>query len=622
VPNPWPPSAMCLRRLTRPALGLAGALLLVVCGLAQAVTPVEVGPGFGRLNLQPLVEILPEGGAGLTPGQARDHPGFVPNVRGDNSLGFRAEPLWVRIRLQSAPDGPRRVLLEIAYPLLDQVSLTLFYPDGHSRTYEAGDPLPFDARPLRFANPTFPIDLPGQGVLTGVLRLQTSGSLQFPLVLRDAKTQSGHLSGRYLGFGVYYGAFLSLGFLACAMFIYSRDINFLVYALYLASYALLQFSLNGFATQVLWPGGGLLASRMPPLLTGTTMIFMMLLTIRFLGFWPHSRGLRLGFRVFLGLSALVVALGALGPLHLAIPLASLVGTFLLPLILAASIFALRLGLRTARYFLIAWGLFLSGGSVTGLTLAGVLPSAFYTTYAMQIGSVLEVWVLALALLDRVRSLREQKEAAVGSANRYLRQLNEDLERRVLDRTRALEATNARLVDLARRDSLTGLLNHRTALERLDALLATGAGRPVTVIMLDIDHFKQINDRFGHLTGDRVLVAIAEVLSRHIGPEDLLGRYGGEEFVAVLKGTDEAAAGERAEALRLAIAALSPEGLGERTLTASLGVAVARHGPCDGAEALISRADHALYRAKHLGRNRVVLAAGPVAELSLADGFGG
>jgi two-component system, sensor histidine kinase LadS len=605
-----------------PAIGRAAALLWALCGLAQAAPPlVEVGPGAGRIDLQPSVEFL-VGDAGLTPEQARDHPGFVPNARGVNNLGFAADALWIRFRLGAASGGPDRLLLELAYPLLDQVSLTLFQPDGPSQTFEAGDDTNFDVRPLHLANPTFLVDLPAEGVVTGVLRLQTTGSLQFPLVLRSVPSQSEYIVQRYLSFGAYYGVFLSLGFLACVIFVYSRDPNFLLYAFYLASYALLQFSLNGLAHQFLWSGQGPLASRIPIVLIGTTMLCMMWLTVRFLDFWPHSQVLRVAFRTFLGLAAAAGLLGAFASLEVAVPLASAVGTCLLPLILAAGISSLRRGQRTARYFVVAWGLFLCGVSVSGLTTAGVLPSGPFTTNAMQFGSVLEVWVLALALLDRVRALREQKEAAVASANRYLRQLTDDLERRVVDRTRALQDSNARLADLARRDSLTGLLNHRAAIERLDALLAPGDG-PVAVVMLDMDHFKQINDRFGHLAGDRVLVAVAGMLGRHTRPDDLCGRYGGEEFLIALKGVDEAAARDRAGMMHQAIRHLSPEGLRDLTLSASLGVAVAVPGGGDTAETVISRADDALYRGKALGRNLVVMAEPPEeaapGQMSLAGG---
>jgi len=616
-----PPTVAALQRRNRrwPAAVLVAGLLLHLSGAAPAASaPIEIARGVQVLDLQPRVELLVGAAPDLTAEEARDHPDFAPNTGAVNSLGFASDALWVRFRLRAAPEGPAPVLLELAYPLLDHVSLTLFYPDGSSRRFEAGDEEDFNVRPLRIANPTFPVDLPAEGEVTVVLRLQTTGSLQFPLVLRSLAGQSEYTSARHLGLGVYYGIFLSLGFLACGIFVYSRDVNFLLYGFYLASYALLQFSLNGFGHQFLWSGPGPLASRIPIVLIGTTMLSMMWLSIRFLGFWPHSAALRVAFGIFLGLAAAVGLMGAVAPLVVAIPLASAVGICLLPLILAAGVSSLRRGQRTARYFVVAWGLFLCGVSVSGLTTAGVLPSGLWTTYAMQIGSVLEIWVLALALLDRVRALREQREVAVASANRYLRQLTDDLERRVEDRTSALQESNARLADLARRDSLTGLLNHRAAIDGLGTLLAPGDG-PVTVIMLDLDHFKQINDRFGHLAGDRVLETAAAALVRHLGPADLCGRYGGEEFLIGLKGVDEASARERAELLHQAIRRLSVDGLPGHPLGASLGVAVASHlaVPTDTAETVISRADDALYRAKTLGRNRVVMAAPPEPGLSTA-----
>ena len=325
---------------------LVGVLLCALWGLARAALPaIEVGAGFERMDLQPLVELMTGGEAGLTAEQARDHPGFLPNARGVNSLGFTTAPLWVRFRLGALPGGPRAVLLELAYPLLDEVTLDLFYPDGRRQTFESGDTQPFASRPLHFTNPTFLVRVPSEGTVVGLLRLRTTGSLQFPLVLRSPTGQSRYSAVRHLAFGLYYGAFVSLALLAGVIFLYSRDSTFLLYALYLSSFGLLQFSLNGFSHQFLWTGSGLTASRMPIVLIGTTMIFMMLLTIRFLGFWSHSRPLRLAFRIFLGLAVAVMLLGAFGPLVVAIPVASAVGTLLLPLILAAGASSLRRGVQ-------------------------------------------------------------------------------------------------------------------------------------------------------------------------------------------------------------------------------------------------------------------------------------
>jgi diguanylate cyclase (GGDEF)-like protein len=129
-----------------------------------------------------------------------------------------------------------------------------------------------------------------------------------------------------------------------------------------------------------------------------------------------------------------------------------------------------------------------------------------------------------------------------------------------------------------------------------------------LIMLDLDHFKRLNDTFGHDAGDAVLKSAAQLIRQHVRESDLACRFGGEEMIVILPECDTATGMERAEKVRAAIAGLGVQH-GGRTLgniTASLGVAVSRDQQQD-AEALLRAADQALYEAKHSGRNRVVMA---------------
>lgn len=181
--------------------------------------------------------------------------------------------------------------------------------------------------------------------------------------------------------------------------------------------------------------------------------------------------------------------------------------------------------------------------------------------------------------------------------------------------RVIESSNRRAFLLerdlhrdARTDSLTGLDNRRSMQERGRAELkrAQRTGSPVSVILSDLDHFKSINDKYGHEAGDAALTRVALVLRRALRESDVVGRWGGEEFMAILPGTDAAAAAEVAERMRLAIAVTTFEGVAENT-TISLGVASSEQLQDTGLEwdLLIKEADQRLYRAKHDGRNRVV-----------------
>jgi diguanylate cyclase (GGDEF)-like protein len=178
---------------------------------------------------------------------------------------------------------------------------------------------------------------------------------------------------------------------------------------------------------------------------------------------------------------------------------------------------------------------------------------------------------------------------------------------VLANLRNLELAKIR----AATDALTGLGNTRTVRETLKRMVAQ-AGRtitPMAVILIDLDHFKRINDTQGHGKGDEVLAAVGDVLSNEVRASDFVGRYGGEEFVAILPETDRPGAAEVAEKLRRAVSKISVPYL-EQTVSASFGVAAYPVDAIDP-EMLLRIADRALYVAKENGRNRVEVAASEV-----------
>jgi diguanylate cyclase (GGDEF)-like protein len=160
--------------------------------------------------------------------------------------------------------------------------------------------------------------------------------------------------------------------------------------------------------------------------------------------------------------------------------------------------------------------------------------------------------------------------------------------------------------LAATDPLTGLANRRQAMDVLDALLARAATRqaPAPVALLcDIDHFKHVNDQLGHQAGDQVLMDVAEALRRATRSTDTVARWGGEEFLVVLPATPAREAGELAERLRQRVASATAQGAAAPLggVTMSIGLAACANG--ETLTAWLRRADEALYRAKHAGRDR-------------------
>lgn len=162
------------------------------------------------------------------------------------------------------------------------------------------------------------------------------------------------------------------------------------------------------------------------------------------------------------------------------------------------------------------------------------------------------------------------------------------------------------LELALTDPLTGFYNQRYLSRHLQTLLAAGATNGLAVLMLDVDHFKQINDRWGHQMGDQALILIAQTLRSRIRVFDSIARYGGEEFVVVMPGTGELDALSAAERLRGAVEEIRfvPETGLAHPLTVSVGIACCAAGSQTTPERLILAADQALYAAKRAGRNRV------------------
>jgi diguanylate cyclase (GGDEF)-like protein len=168
-----------------------------------------------------------------------------------------------------------------------------------------------------------------------------------------------------------------------------------------------------------------------------------------------------------------------------------------------------------------------------------------------------------------------------------------------------------LEELAVRDPLTGLANRRLLIEQFqrEAIRQRRSGNPLSLLLLDLDHFKSVNDRYGHLAGDTCLKRISTVIESRLRRVDIVARFGGEEFIVLLPDTDEPGAIIAAENLCKAVAATEivlPEAVVR--LTVSIGVATAKAGETRDFDPLMGIADKAMYMAKKLGRNRVCASA--------------
>lgn len=268
---------------------------------------------------------------------------------------------------------------------------------------------------------------------------------------------------------------------------------------------------------------------------------------------------------------------------------------LVPSVLAMILFFGTFGLTVAEVIGIGVYALLAFASAIGVSSRFNANASGYldTAYALMVLIVLSGCIALNLRIQRIRAkLQQQREALA----------------------QALEVNR----ELATRDELTGLLNRRAMLDlmALEHRRSLRSGRPLLLAQLDIDHFKPINDQHGHATGDRALQAFAGTVRASVRDTDVLARWGGEEFVLMLTDTSAEHARELLERIRQAVQALEiAHSTDALHMTVSIGLA--QHLPGDTVEHTLERADQALYHAKALGRNRVVVA--PAAHRTAATG---
>jgi len=519
----------------------------------------------------------------LAAGDFQRSTAAVPN------LGNRAPPRWMHLEIDNPGATPLAYRIYVAEGWTDRVDGWLFAPDGASSHWQAGDdrsPSHFLRMGLGFA---FDAQLPaGRSELFVRADSIDSAALALRLIPQSA---SGELEGAAQHWlGLVHGFLLALVATYGLLWLALRETNLLRYVAYVGAYLYMHLAYSGLAAREVWPDSPAVARF--AILIGMTLFSSAGLWFArgFLGlaeFAPKvDRVVAWTVRVALAaMLACVLANSAASAVDLAFGYIMLF-TFVM---VGLGVLAVRHGREQAPVFLAATLLSMAGALVTTLAVMGRLPFSALTFRAVEVGVMLEasIWALALGL-----RLRRQQE----------------------DRARALE--------LARHDPLTGLYNRRGFLEQALAVYATStrSARPLAVVMLDIDHFKRINDVHGHDAGDRTLVAVAEQLRSACRLGDVVARWGGEEFVMLLPDTPGDSAHALAERLREVFAGtvVALGDGGSTSFTASFGVAVP--GDVTSLEDMLRASDAALYAAKDAGRNRVVSAA-PGRRPSLATGGG-
>ena len=362
---------------------------------------------------------------------------FRPVGQDRLNLGYTNSVIWVRLKLKiRAPRSDRLPLLEIPYPQTDQVDLYTLQGEApwlvHKRL---GDLHKFSSRHIPHRNFVFVLDRPSRAddVMTFYLRFESQGALFVALRLLGAEDLTNRMGLEQFVFGLYYGITLIIIFLYAFIAYTEADRSSFYYVLHILAFALFQMSVNGLISQYVWPNSPEIAHMTTPLFGGLGAVF---------GIWFGRAFLET--RVFtpfldqvMGFLSALIWLALLSGLFIdysiwARSITILSGLFTV-LLMAAGIRVVIRGFRPARFFLAGWIIFLPGILFYNFFLYGFAPSFLAGEFAIQIGSVVQMFILSLAIIDRISILRRERERAQRVALEEQRKqvsLREDLNRRL------------------------------------------------------------------------------------------------------------------------------------------------------------------------------------------------
>lgn len=582
------------------------AVLFCLYSATGLASPFWTSVTQGKIELGDGIEYLEDPGGKLTLAQVQQRNDWDINHDSTFSKGYNASAWWLKFTIHNA-ERHNNWLLEIAYPVLDHIQLYVLSEDGRRQEFVMGDKQPFWSRPLQHHNFLVPLNLPETGNAVLYLRVQTTSSVQVPLNLWDEQAFHTLQIGPTIMHGIYYGGLLIIALYNLLIYFVLGERAYLYYVSYIVCLGLFVSGLHGWSFMFLWPNATQWNDQSILVFLAGCLLFAVLFTRRFLAgekpFQPWANWLFFLY-IVICLLAMVGVFVASYTLVISILVPATIASCLLGLVVG--IVACFEGRASAPYYTLAWTMLFIGGIVIALNKANVLPSNIFTEYALLIGSLLEVLLLSFALAERINQERSLRIEAQTMALVTQKQANEALEEKVAERTLELEQANRKLQELSDTDQLTGLKNRRYLNQFLEDEFSRSSrySHSIAILMIDIDHFKSVNDNYGHLSGDRCLKAVAEQIRlSNREPTDLVARYGGEEFCFVLPETDSQGARVVAERILQQVEnTVVTLKNGSLRVTCSIGLYAAVPESAKDVNLFIDRADEALYHSKQNGRN--------------------
>ena len=593
--------------------------LALASGLAHAA--IELTTTSSGTALNDRIELLEDVGAQLTIRDMADpavQRRFQP-ANGRASVGQSLNPWWIKVSLQRAADAPAQWWLEVGS--VTQLDLRLYWPgpDGNWQERQSGERVAHrEGRDHDFRHMLFRLPTLDQNPTTFYMRSYDPAGNSFPMRAWQLDDLSQKAAEENIALGVIYGIIAALLLYNLFIFCSLRDSAYFWYVLTTAGALLMILSMSGHGFQYLWPDNPVpfwLDRITLPSLWGfcATRFTQCLMQTRTHVRWAHHL---LNFACTCYVIAVV--LDGLGQRHIAAWIIALLSLTSIPAALGSALIRWRQGYFPAFLYLCGYGLILGSISLALMRATGLVQPATWNAYVFPLSVAAESILFSFALAYRIQTLKQERAEALEQADRektarmaQMQGSADELQSAVKLRTAELALANQQLSERERElqhaafhDPLTELPNRRFLVERCEAALANARRHSETtaLLLIDLDHFKPINDKYGHDAGDLMLQTIAQRLREHVRSGDAVARLGGDEFAVLICGDDaEQHAREIARRLLDELARPVTYGAEHLTVTISIGVALyPRHA--NDFTTLYKAADEMLYKVKGRGRS--------------------
>ncbi|SDI57222.1 diguanylate cyclase (GGDEF) domain-containing protein [Pseudomonas flavescens] len=607
--------------MQRVVIFLISLLMLSGLSLGARAEVITLDAGSSGVSLNQHIELLEDPGARLGIDDMTDpvvQRRFVP-AQGKASVGQSPNPWWIKVTLQAGEARPGQWWLEVA--AVNLLDLQVFLPVGEHgwQRRQSGETVSFDAgRDHAHRRLLFQLPPPGEQPMTLYLRSFDPAGNSFPLKIWRLDDLNVTAADENLWLGVIYGVITALLLYNLFIFLSLRDSAYFWYVVTTSGALLMIVSMTGHGFQYLWPNAAVpfwLDRISLPALWGFGACRFTQKLLQTRRHVPRTHQL-----LSLGCALYVVAVIADGFGHRAVGawIFVLLSFTAIPAALWASLVRWRQGYFPACLYFCGYGMILASVNLLLLRATGVIQPASWSTYVFPIAVAAESILFSFALVYRIQLLKSQRAEALLQASREksarLSQVQasaDELQLAVEHRTAELKATNQQLSQreqelrhAAFHDPLTELPNRRYLIERCEQALgrALQSGETLALLLIDLDHFKPINDRYGHDAGDLMLQHVGKRIREHMRASDTVARLGGDEFAVLIEGAD-AQSHAQDVAARLLAELARPVDYAGQALTVSISIGVAFH-PLHAEQfaSLYKAADQALYQAKAAGRS--------------------